>query len=314
MLRARGPGVLLGVAALPSAVRLIGDHDLPWPIMIVSFTPVAAVALVAVTVGAAALRRPWTAATGALLVALNVVWQAPLWVGDSPPATGTRLVAMTANLQYGWADAATVVRYVREHDVSVLGLTELTPESVTGLAAAGLGALLPHSVLRPGEAAHGSGLYSRFPLREGPAVDGVHAGAGATVEHGGRPLTVRVVHPFRTSRFTAAAYRADYRTLQAHLDGLDPAVPALVLGDFNASRDHSAFRRLLGDRWRDAPEVAGAGFVRTWSPRYWVPALMQLDHILVNRAFGVREVHTERLPGSDHRAVVAELVLTGPDG
>ncbi len=57
MLRARGPAVLLGVAALPSAVRLIGDHDLPWPIMIVSFTPLAAVALVAVTAVAAALRR-----------------------------------------------------------------------------------------------------------------------------------------------------------------------------------------------------------------------------------------------------------------
>lgn len=202
---------------------------------------------------------------------------------------------------------------MRQHDVAVLGLTELTPEAVSGLAAAGLGTLLPHSMLRPGELAHGNGLYSRFPLREGTWVDGVHAGAGATMDVGGRPVLVRVVHPFRTSRFTAAAYRADYRRLQEHLDGLDHAVPALVLGDFNASRDHSAFRRLLGDRWRDAPEVAGAGFVRTWSPRYRIPALMQLDHILVSADFGVRDVDTLRLPESDHRGLVAALVLAGPD-
>jgi endonuclease/exonuclease/phosphatase (EEP) superfamily protein YafD len=308
------PALVLGVAALPSVVRLVGDHDLPWPIMVASFTPVAALGVAAATALAAALRRRRIAVAGLALLLLNAAWQAPLWAGDPPPREGVPVVAMTANVQYGWTDPASLVHDVRTRHVDLLGVVELTPESVTGLEAAGMGRLLPYRVLRPGPSAHGSGLWSRYPLTEAPAWDGVHAMPGATARIDGRDVVVRVVHPFRTSRYTAAAYRRDYRTLIDHLAALDPATPALVLGDFNASRDHAAFRRLLGGRWRDAPEVAGSGFVGTWSPRSWIPALMQLDHILISRQFGVRSDHVVRLPGSDHRALVADLVLRPPNG
>ncbi len=86
-------------------------------------------------------------------------------------------------------------------------------------------------------------------------------------------------------------------------------VPAIVLGDFNASRDHAAFRRLLGDGWRDAPEYAGSGYVATWSPRYWIPHFVLLDHILFNRQFGARSTATFEVDGTDHGALVARLVL-----
>lgn len=308
------PSVVLGVTAVPSVVRLLGDHDLPWPIMVVSFTPLAALGVAAGTVLAAALRRRRTAIAGAALLVLNAVWQAPLWAGDAAPRDGTPIVAMTANMQYGWSDPASLVDNVRAHHVDLLGVVELTPEAVTGLVASGIERLLPYQVLRPGFSSHGSGLWSRYPLTELPAWDGVHFAPGATARIADRDVVVRVVHPFRTSRYTAAAYRRDYGALTEHLDSLDRATPTVVLGDFNASRDHAAFRRLLGDRWRDAPEIAGSGFVRTWSPRYWVPALMQLDHVLVDRRFGVRGTEVVRLPGSDHRGLIADLVLLPPNG
>jgi endonuclease/exonuclease/phosphatase (EEP) superfamily protein YafD len=311
---AAAPPVLLGLAGLPSLVRLVGDHDLPWPIMLVSFTPVAALGVAAATALAAGLGRRRTTVAGVALLVLNAFWQAPLWIGDAVPREGTPVVAMTANLQYGWSDPASLVREVSERHVDLLGVVELTPEAVAGLTAAGLDRLLPHRVLRPGPSAHGSGLWSRHPLTEAEPWDGVHAGPGATVRIDGREVVVRVVHPFRTSRFTAAAYRRDYADLTARLSALDPATPTVVLGDFNASRDHQAFRRLLGDRLRDAPEVAGSGFVRTWSPRYQVPALMQLDHILINRQFGVASTAVVRLPQSDHRGLVADLMLRPPSG
>lgn len=316
-----GPGTLLALAALPTAVRVLGDHDRAWPILLVTFVPLAALVLLALTVGLLALRRWRAAGVGGLLVALNLVWLAPLYVADDiaydVPSGGTDLVAMTVNLQYGWADSATVVEAVRDRRVDVLGVTELTAEAVTALGAAGLDRELPYRELAPDTDAHGSGLWSRYPLTPGEQWRGVHRMPGATVRvptvGGERDVIVRVAHPFRTGRYSAAAYRADQAMLRTRLAALPAAVPALVLGDFNATRDHAAFRRLLNDGWRDASEYAGSGLVRTWSPRYWVPHLVQLDHILLSEEFGARSTATFEVRGSDHGALVARLVLA-PQG
>ncbi|MGQ0844174.1 MAG: endonuclease/exonuclease/phosphatase family protein [Sporichthyaceae bacterium] len=301
---------LLAAASFPSAVRLVGDRDLFWAIMAVAWVPVAAVVVALLGILAVALGRRTLAAVAAGVVVANAFWLAPLYVADEPPRSGTRIVAMTANLLYGWADLQALVSEVRERSVDVLALTELTPEAVVELEAGGLLRELPHRVLAPGERAHGSGLYARFPLTPAPDWEGgVHRWPGATASLDGQEVTIRVVHPFRTSKFNADLYRADYRLLQARMDRLAETGPALVLGDFNATRDHSAFRRVLGDRWRDAPEYAGSGYTPTWNLWQRLPAAIALDHILMNRHFGALSAGTWRLPGSDHHAVVADLVL-----
>ncbi len=308
-------GLLAGVA-LPSLVRLVGDFDRAWLIMIVTFTPQAALALVAVTAIALVLRRWRLGLAGALLVALNAWWLAPLYVADEAPA-GTELVAMTVNLQYGWAEATEVVDAVRERGVDVLGVTELTPEAVTALGAAGLDALLPHRVIAPDTDAHGSGLWARDRLTPAEEWRGVHRMPGAMLhltDRAGRTrdVAVRVAHPMRTGRFSAASYRRDQSMLRERLAAQPATTPAVVLGDFNATRDHAAFRRLLDGGWRDATEYAGSGYVGTWSPRYWIPHFVQLDHILINRQFGARSTAAFEVTGSDHGALVARLVLREP--
>ena len=309
-----GPGILLAVAAIPSAVRLVGDHDRAWPIMIVTFVPLASLALVVLTALALGMRRWRSGAVGVLLVTLNAVWLAPLYVADGV-REGTDLVAMTVNLQYGWADATQVVEAVRAGQVDVLGVTELTPEAVTALEAAGLAAALPYKVLSPDSDAHGSGLWSRFPLTAAEEWRGQHRMPGATLLVPGRDgrtrdVLVRVAHPYRTARYNATSYQRDQAMLRERLAGQPKDVPAIVLGDFNASRDHAAFRRLLSDGWRDASEYAGSGFVGTWSPRYWMPHFVQLDHVLISRHFGARSTATIEVDGSDHAALVARLVLS----
>jgi endonuclease/exonuclease/phosphatase family metal-dependent hydrolase len=304
------PFALAG-ATVPSVIRLVGDHDLPWPVMVVSFVPVAAFAVLVLGVLALALGQRVVAGVAALVVALNAFWLAPLYVSDDPPRDGTRITAMTSNLLYGWADVGYVVDQVRRHNVDVLGLTELTPEAEAALEAAGIDKLLPHHVADPAERAHGSGLWSRWPLTPAPAWDGgIHRWPGATARIDGREVTFRVVHPFRTSKFNATSYRADYRLLRARMNELhDGGTPALVMGDFNASRDHSAFRRVLGKRWRDATEYAGSGLTPTWNLLQWLPPVIQLDHILMSPHFGARSARTLDIPGTDHHAVLADLVL-----
>ena len=308
-----GPPGLVGVAALPSLVRLVGDHDHAWPIMVVTFVPPASLALVGLTGLALALRRWRTGIAGGLLVALNAFWLAPLYIADDPP-DGTDIVAMTINMQYGWADAAKIADEVRARHVDILAVEELTPEAVGHLSAAGIDAALPYKVISPGVLAHGSGLWSRFPLTPAEQWEGVHHMPGATVhvpDRTGRvrDVLVRVAHPYRTARYNATSYRRDQSMLRQRLAAQPKDVPAIVLGDFNMSRDHQAFRRLLSDGWRDAPEYAGSGFVGTWSARYWMPHFVQLDHILISRQFGARSTATFGVDGTDHGALVARLVL-----
>jgi endonuclease/exonuclease/phosphatase family metal-dependent hydrolase len=40
------------------------------------------------------------------------------------------------------------------------------------------------------------------------------------------------------------------------------------------------------------------------------PGLLHLDHVLVNHLIDARTTSVERLPGSDHRAVLARLVIS----
>ncbi|MGQ0631456.1 MAG: endonuclease/exonuclease/phosphatase family protein [Sporichthyaceae bacterium] len=301
----------LVVAALPTLVRVVGDHDRAWLIMIVAFIPPALLALLVVAVAAGLARRRVLAGVAAAALALNVAWLAPFYAGEDPPAGGIPVVAMTANLLYGDADPAAVVKEVREQRVDLLALTELTPEAVLALGQAGLDTALPYRHLRPDIDAHGSGLWSRYPVTPLVDWDGIHRQPGARVQIGGRDVTVRVVHPFRTSMFTARAYRADHGALRARLRDLGTAEPAIVLGDFNSTPNHDAMQRLFADGWRDAGESAGSGLARTWRPRSWLPFLFQLDHVLISRAFGAAGTEVVEIGGTDHAGVVASLIL-GP--
>jgi endonuclease/exonuclease/phosphatase (EEP) superfamily protein YafD len=84
--------------------------------------------------------------------------------------------------------------------------------------------------------------------------------------------------------------------------------PLVVAGDFNASVDHPGMRQLLATGLRDAHEVAGAGRPVTWPNGRMLPPFVQLDHVLV-RGLDVESADDVRVPGSDHDAVIAHLVV-----
>jgi endonuclease/exonuclease/phosphatase (EEP) superfamily protein YafD len=82
----------------------------------------------------------------------------------------------------------------------------------------------------------------------------------------------------------------------------------LLLGDFNATLDHSVLRRLLATGYRDAADVRGDGMGTTWPYDKLFPRIA-LDHVLADRRVGVRAFAIHAVPRSDHRALYAELVL-----
>ena len=302
--------VLVLLLAVPTAVRLVGDHALVPLVAVVSLTPYA-VPLLALALALLLWRRRWVAAaaTAAVLVT-NLAWLVPLWTVDRPPAAGAApLTVMTANLRLGEADAAAIVETVRSRRVDVLALEELTDDAVDRLRAAGLERELGHHVLEPLPGSSGAGLWSRLPLTATTAWDATAAMPSAMVSVGGRAVAVHVLHPYPTLLTGSRHFRADYAALTSRVAALDPATPTILLGDLNATVDHSELRALMGERFRDAPELAGSGLLRTFTPSRRLPPLLHLDHVLVDGHFGVTATAVVDLPGSDHRALVARLGL-----
>ena len=234
-------------------------------------------------------------------------------VTELPP--GPRLRVATVSLRLGLVAAASVLDLVLANDVDVLSVQELTPEAEERLRAAGLAKLLPHAVVIPARAgsvpAASGAVWSRLPLRPAGAVPGgfeqptvlVDAGDGPDVE-----LTAVHLMPPSSSADLVRAWTADLAALPAPGAG----VLRVLAGDFNASMDHAAFRAVLDRGYRDAARAVGRAMVWTWAPlRPRFPRLA-IDHVLVDPRIAVAAVDVVAVPGSDHRSVVAELVVPRP--
>jgi endonuclease/exonuclease/phosphatase (EEP) superfamily protein YafD len=86
----------------------------------------------------------------------------------------------------------------------------------------------------------------------------------------------------------------------------------LLAGDFNATLDHAELRRVLDRGYRDAAERAGVGLRPTWpAGKTLLPTLITIDHVLADRRVRVISARSVAIPGSDHRGVLAELLLPG---
>lgn len=313
--------IAVGVLAAPWALWAIMRAlalDLGHPLVaLIGFTPyVAATAFVPLVVALAA--REWVLAglAAVALTALAVAVAPRALDGPQPDGLkdGRTLTVMSANLQYGAGDADALMRLVRERDVDVLSLQELTPDAVARLDHAGARELLPGRTLRALPRASGIGLMARRALRRVSSPDDVGRRWAAQLRAdvrpaGGGALGVVAVHPFPPiSIRSARRWRDVLRTLP---EPFADRRPQLLLGDFNATLDHRELRRLLDRGYVDAADATGAGLRPTWpvgDPR----PLLTLDHVLVAPTIGVRKVTFHDLPGSDHRAVIVELVLPEP--
>jgi endonuclease/exonuclease/phosphatase (EEP) superfamily protein YafD len=95
----------------------------------------------------------------------------------------------------------------------------------------------------------------------------------------------------------------------AALPAPDPGVLRVLAGDFNATFDHAALRAVLARGWADAAQRAGRGLAWTWRPLRLPAPRLVIDHVLIDPRIAVAAVDLVHLPGSDHRALVTDLVL-----
>jgi endonuclease/exonuclease/phosphatase (EEP) superfamily protein YafD len=293
--------VFLGIGVL----RVIGVDGGQVTIAALALSPYVAPGGLILALIALGLRRR-IIAVSVLLIALSmVVLLLPrLLANDQPPADGQRLRVLSANLNDGQADPASLVRMVRDNEIDVLTLPELTRAELPLLEAAGLTAALPHRVLDPGVGGDGSGILSRYPLRQTVLVESIELSQpSAIVDLPGREdIELLLVH-VQSALHDAAVWRRDL----ARLPPASPERVRILAGDFNASFDHAAFRAVLDTGYVDAAEQTGTGLVPTWAT--WFGPPITIDHILVDHRAAIHRFAVLTLPGSDHDAILAELTL-----
>jgi endonuclease/exonuclease/phosphatase (EEP) superfamily protein YafD len=267
-------------------------------------------ALVSLAIGIKT-RRPLLAWFSGGLAAANLARTLPaLGLARTAHAAqgATSLRLFTANLQFENPDSAPIAAEIRDASPDVVLLQELSPRSGEGIARSGVLDDYPYSVVQPSHGAFGMGVWSRLPLND-PHVNDVEDSTMilVDVEVAGRPVSLCAVH-------TVAPLGTARERWRRQLEWLDQVArrkrPLIMAGDFNATRWHRRLALLLANGLDDAHERAGRGWAATWPRnRAPLPPLMLLDHVLVSSSIGVQAVREGEGAGSDHRPVLADLLV-----
>lgn len=259
-------------------------------------------------------RRSWAVAMLAALVPLGLHswWLAPQFSGAQPAAAedARTFQVMTANLLTGDADPLEVMETVAREKVDVLVLQEVTPETLAALDGAGLSAALPERAGEPGFGVMGTMILSVGEITDVQRLD-THMGSyAATVALPQGEVRMLGVHP--VPPHDADDWSGELGVIEkaAEVDGgLD-----LLAGDFNATPDHAPMRRIYDTGFRDAAEVANAGWQPTWPANGKMvglpsPPVVQIDHVLVGERLTALATRTVDITGTDHRAVIADVAF-----
>jgi endonuclease/exonuclease/phosphatase (EEP) superfamily protein YafD len=304
---------------MPTAVltgcRLIGgDEHTPIP-QLAAFAPWATLGWAVVLLLLLAGRWWVLAALAAILVVVQISWVLPsrgsgAAAGARPGAVTVRVMAI--NVKVGAADVNQVLQLVKAQNIDLLVVEEGQPRFVDPLQTA-LKPQLPHILLSNEGYPSGTVIWSRWPIRQvGPTIGQFHEIARMQLQvPGAVPVTVTAVHTVSPGRGRIDGWNDDLRTLRAA--SLSTSGPQVMLGDFNASRDHAPFRALLRTGLVDGAEAVR---MTPWSGVTWptdaakLPVLVRLDHVLVTPdSVGVRSLKVATVSGTDHRAVLAELAF-----
>ena len=269
---------------------------------------------VGATVAAGVRKRGWTLAVGLLAVAaVGIVMVAPralagVTVPEPDAPTRPALTVLTFNTYEGQADVDALATLIRDTKPDLIAL----PESA-GRFRDKLAPLVPDYRFSPsqerGRDVQGVTAAVRSDLGDVAVQVDRSTGFPSVTVSGGGLGTLRFVafHSVAPTPGAVPQWRSDLAAVGRWCADAQSG-PVIVAGDFNSTLDHSVFRSATTG-CTDAAERAGEGLVGTWpsrSPR-WLGT--QIDHVLVRGGITPETLSVHDIPGSDHRAVLARLLL-----
>ena len=217
-----------------------------------------------------------------------------------------RFRVMTLNCRYGRANAAAIVSAVKEHDVAVLALQELTDDLVAALDEAGLSDLLPYRQLGENKDTDNggfNGIWIRIEPSDTSPITAVIPAADV-------PGVCFPIDAMRGITFVSAHPKSPMRGCRdwsAGIIGLGELATSqkqgditVVLGDLNSGTDHPSFRKLLDAGFQDARVDRGEGPPRHVPIVAAVAASHPRPHLVHRRSDRIRRalLHGQRYRSS----------------
>jgi endonuclease/exonuclease/phosphatase (EEP) superfamily protein YafD len=286
-----------------------GGRVLP---VVQSFTPYVLVLPFVIGVVALVTQR-WTITGVCGLQAVGaLVLVAPLIFVGRPPGgdAGQTITVAHANWLVSNPEPHDAAAQLIGMGADVLAVSEFTPSAEAALNEAA-GGSYPHRFGKAMDGTEGIAVWSRWPLVDTQLTRlDARLAVIATVRTDRGDVCVLAVHPIPPfSRIGLAQWASSMRAISAA--GRTPGPPTLIVGDFNASRWHPPFKRVLDDGWIDAHETLGAGFSTSWPTTGYggFPSFVRLDHALLDRRLAPVAIRDVSLPGSDHLAFVVAVSI-----
>jgi endonuclease/exonuclease/phosphatase (EEP) superfamily protein YafD len=238
------------------------------------------------------------------------------------------LRVMTLNTWKQYSTTEEFVAAVRAWQPDVIALQEVDNEFYWELHA--LEHEWPYRMSTRIRSATRVALLSKVPIGSYVAdnsVRGCHC-LEAILDWDGEPVRVILVHllaprlgqinraglPLRVQGFDTSRQARNLTALLNVISARD--VPTIVLGDFNTTERQEGYRRLLAAGLTNAHAEVGWGFGLTYpAPRSrfsWLPMpVIRIDHLFYDERWRAERTWTTPLMGSDHQALLADLVWVG---
>ncbi len=154
----------------------------------------------------------------------------------------------------------------------------------------------------------GSVILSRHPLTPAKGIPATMGMPGAVADVDGQEIRLQLAHPMPPLPSDLGTWRKELSALRdyaaANIDR-----PTVIAGDFNATQDHAAFRRILDTGFMDGARLTGDTRAPSW-PTLTTPVFgAQIDHVLVSRGFSATRTRFLDLGDTDHRTLVVDLTF-----
>ncbi|WP_172385103.1 endonuclease/exonuclease/phosphatase family protein [Streptomyces sp. MNP-20] len=224
---------------------------------------------------------------------------------DGPPLADLRVLA--ANVEFGHG-APGLVEAVRRHKPDLVFVSECDRACQDTLREGLPKSAYPHRVAAGGDGADGSVILADVPLKRAEGVRGTLGMPGAVADVKGVAVRLQLAHPMPPTPGGVDRWRTELGALRDFAAAGDGR-STILAGDFNATQDHAAFRRILGTGLHDAARLAGASRTPTWPTLLPRPFGAQIDHVLTTPDFAAHEARFLTLGNTDHRAVLLDLTL-----
>ncbi|MFD9910684.1 endonuclease/exonuclease/phosphatase family protein [Streptomyces sp. NPDC059063] len=224
---------------------------------------------------------------------------------DGPPVAEIRVLA--SNVEFGRGTGG-LVKAVRERKPDLVFVSECD-RACAGLLREELPrSAYPYRAAVDADGADGSVILSNLPLKRADGVRGTLGMPGAVADVKGIPVRVQLAHPMPPTPGGVDRWRRELGSLREYADG-GGGRATIIAGDFNATQDHAAFRRILDTGLRDAARQDGASRTPTWPTFLPRPFGAQIDHVLTTDDFASHDARFLDIGNTDHRAVLVDLTL-----